>query len=306
LLKLAFLVPKLHLGTQLSAQLRCLLGDETGRPDWREMEFREEQETFPSATWERGKFRVVVFLALVLCVPSALSVRADNPAPALQAVTFRGQGFLVRYVDPKKEDLRLYWNDDQGHLLRDFVSMEKFVSTKGDRLVFAANAGMFEADSRPVGLLVQDGDEKSPLNLKDGTGNFYMKPNGVFVLTEKHEAKVLESSSYTALLSPVTWATQSGPLLVFGGNISPDFIEDSKSKKIRSGIGVRKDGMIVFALSRAPVTFYEFASLFLTKLKCPNALFLDGDISAFYVPGMKDPGTHSFGPMFGLVEKAKP
>jgi uncharacterized protein YigE (DUF2233 family) len=41
------------------------------------------------------------------------------------------------------------------------------------------------------------------------------------------------------------------------------------------------------------------------RLKCPNALYLDGDISAFYVPGGKDTTAHSFGPTFGLVEQAK-
>ena len=70
-------------------------------------------------------------------------------------------------------------------------------------------------------------------------------------------------------------------------------------------MGVRKDGVIVFAISNGQVTFYEFASLFLMKLKCPNALFLDGDISAFYVPGMADNKAHSFTAIFGLVEKEK-
>jgi uncharacterized protein YigE (DUF2233 family) len=235
----------------------------------------------------------------------AFTARADDPSPALQAVAFRGQNFLIRSVDPHRDDLRLFWNDEQGHLLRDFTSLEKFVASKGERLLFAANAGMFEPDSKPVGLLVQDGVEKSPLNLNDGTGNFYMKPNGVFVINEKHEAFVVESSDYVALLTPATWATQSGPLLVHGGDISPDFIEDSKNLQIRSGVGVRKDGVIEFAISRSPVDFYDFAALFLTRLKCPNALYLDGHISAFHAPGGKDTVPHSFGPMFGLVDKAK-
>ena len=221
----------------------------------------------------------------------------------MESVTFHGQTFLVRTVDPQKEDLRLFWKDDDGKLLQDFVGLEKAVSAKGEKLLFAANAGMFEPDSRPVGLLVQDGDEKSPLNLNDGVGNFYMKPNGVFVINEKHEAHIVDSGDYAALLTPATWATQSGPLLVHGGDIHPDFIEDSKNLKIRSGVGVRKDGTIEFAISRKPVNLYDFAALFLTKLKCPNALYLDGDISAFYVPSVKDTTPHSFGPMFGLVEK---
>lgn len=260
---------------------------------------------FTSATWERGKLHATVLLIAAAFGLTTLTARADDQPPALQNVTFHGQGFLVCTVDPKKEDLRLFWKDDQGNLLHDFTGLEKTVSAQGERLLFAANAGMFEPDCKPVGLLVQNGAESSPLNLNDGTGNFYMKPNGVFLINAKHEAFVVESSAYTVLLTPVVWATQSGPLLVHGGGINPDFIADSKNRKIRSGIGVRKDGTIVFALSRAPVNFYNFADLFLTKLKCSNALYLDGDISAFYVPEIKETVPHTFGPMFGLVEKAK-
>ena len=162
---------------------------------------------------------------------------------------------------------------------------------------------MFEPDMRPCGLLVQNGNEVSPLNLNEGGGNFYMKPNGVFLINEKHEARVIESSEYPTMLTPALWATQSGPLLVHGGSIHPDFNAESKSVKIRSGVGVRKDGVIVFAISKTPVTFYDFADLFLTKLKCPNALFLDGDISAFYAPGIKDAVPHTFGPMIGVVQQ---
>lgn len=244
-------------------------------------------------------------LAFLIFLLVGFSASAAPVSPALPSITFRGQGYFVRTVDPKKEDLRLFWKDDQGNPLHDFVGLEKAVAAQGEKLLFAANAGMYEPDLRPVGLLMQDGNETSPLNLNDGTGNFYMKPNGVFVINEKREALVVESSAFAGLLTPVTWATQSGPLLVHGGTISPDFLEDSKNRKIRSGVGVRKDGTIVFALSRQPVDFYDFAALFLVHFKCPNALYLDGDISAFHVPGMKDDVPHTFGPMFGLVEKAK-
>jgi len=250
-----------------------------------------------------GIIRGVLLLLLAggpLFAQAVKSPESDGSA----TVIFHQHRYLVRTVDPKTGDLRLYWNDDQGHLLRDFTSLEKYIDSKGEHLLFAANAGMFAPDSKPVGLLVQNGNETNPLNLNDGYGNFYMKPNGVFVINSKREAKVVESGTYAALLSPVIWATQSGPLLVYGGNVLPDFIEDSKNKKIRSGIGVRKDGMVIFALSDKEVNFYDFALFFNDQLKCPNALYLDGDISAFHAPGQAEkPGEHSFGPMFGLVKK---
>ena len=71
------------------------------------------------------KLLVTVLLGVIWCGLSALVARADDPAPAVQTVVFHGQSFLVRTVDPKKEDLRLFWKDDQGNLLRDFAGLEK-------------------------------------------------------------------------------------------------------------------------------------------------------------------------------------
>ncbi len=244
-------------------------------------------------------------LGALWCGLTQLTIHADDPAPVLQSVSFRGQSFFVHTVDPKKDDLEMFLKYSQGVYLHDFAGLETYVASKGEKLLFAANAGMFQPDSSPVGLLVQNGNETTPLNQDDGQGNFFMKPNGVFLINEKHEARVVASTDYVTLLTPALWATQSGPMLVHGGDIHPDFIEDSKNLKVRSGVGVRKDGTIEFALSKNPVNFYNFASLFLNRLKCPNALFLDGDISAFYVPGMKDTVPHSFGPMIGVVEKTK-
>ena len=249
-------------------------------------------------------------IVLFALVGSSWAKAAPAPDPAgLSSVAFHGVSYSIFTVDPKKEDLRLFWKDDQGNLLHDFAGLEKAVNAKGEKLLFAANAGMFEPDFKPVGLLVQDSKEVTPLNLNDGAGNFYMKPNGVFLINDKHEARVIDSVDYATQLSPAVWATQSGPLLVHGGEIHPDFIGDSKNLQIRSGVGVRKDGTIEFAISRQPVNFYDFASLFLNKLRCPNALYLDGHISAFHVPSMKDSDPkdatppQTFGPMIGLVEK---
>lgn len=225
--------------------------------------------------------------------------------PGLQTVKFRGMEYAVCVVDPACADLRLYLNDGQGQPLHDFTALDKYVRDQGDRLIFAANAGMFEPNFRPVGLLVQNGIETAPLNLREGTGNFYMKPNGIFLINARHRALVVEASLYPALLTPALWATQSGPLLAQRGDIHPDFVEDSKNLQVRSGVGVRKDGKIVFAISRGLVNFYSFATLFVERLRCRDALYLDGHISAFAVPGIPEkPGEHLFGPMLGLVEKA--
>lgn len=241
---------------------------------------------------------------LIWCTTVAIAgpPEHDDKASLLQQVTFKGHAYNVCTIDPKKQDIRLFYANDQGSLLHDFPAVDAYVKSKGGKLLFATNAGMFEPNSRPVGLLLLNANIESPLNLKEGAGNFYMKPNGVFVLNEKREARIVESGEFAALVTPPIWATQSGPLLVRGGNIHPEFNADSKSLKIRSGVGVRKDGAIFFALSKDRVTFYDFASLFLNKFNCPNALFLDGDVSAFWAPGTKDQINHMYGPIIGITE----
>ena len=233
----------------------------------------------------------------------ASSARADNAPASLPSITFRGISYSTREVDPKKDDLQMFLKFDKGIYIHDFTGLETYLAGKGEKLLFAANAGMFQPDFSPCGLLVENGTEVSPLNTNDGEGNFYMKPNGVFLINDKHEARVINAADYPTELSPAVWATQSGPMLVMRGDINPDFNAASKSLKIRSGVGVRKDGIAVFVLSHQPVSFYDFASLFADRLKCPNALFLDGDISSFHVPGMKHDLPQTFGPMIGVVIK---
>jgi uncharacterized protein YigE (DUF2233 family) len=242
-------------------------------------------------------------LTFVLIGFGFLPVRADSPAPAgLPTITFLHHSYAVYTLDPKKEEIRLYWKDSSGQLLHDFTALETQVKSEGRRLLFAANAGMFQPDFSPVGLLILNGEQVAPLNLQDGDGNFYLKPNGVFAVTDQREATIMDSSGYLGFLPHVLWATQSGPLLVHHGAIHPDLIAGSVNLNIRSGIGVRDDGTVIMALSLVPVNFYDFASFFLDRMKCPNALYLDGYISAFHVPGETEkPREHIFGPMFGVV-----
>jgi uncharacterized protein YigE (DUF2233 family) len=235
---------------------------------------------------------------------------AEEPVqlPVLNT-SFHGETYTSCQIDPARQDLRLYWADAQGNLLGNFTALNKQVAAEGGRLLFAANAGMFQPDSKPVGLLVEKGKEKSPLNLANGYGNFYLKPNGVFLINTYHQASIIESGSYLSLSRSAWWAThdgplfatQSGPLLVYRGKINPAFLPDSKNRKIRSGVGVTAKGQIIFALSRNPVTFHEFADLFRAKFQCPNALYLDGDISNFYTGTLDKDSQHHFGPMFALV-----
>lgn len=145
---------------------------------------------------------------------------------------------------------------------------------------------MYHNDFSAVGLYVSDGKQLAELNTTNGVGNFFLKPNGVF-LVSKSGALVIESSEYPGLHEKALVATQSGPLLVQRGKIHPAFKPNSENRLIRNGVGVPSRDVAVFAISEVPVSFYEFAAMFRDTLHCPDALFLDGTVSSLYSTELK-------------------
>lgn len=227
----------------------------------------------------------------------------SSSAVSFHDVNFAGHSFEVADVDHHLDDINLYYVNANGQRIGTLEKLARISAASGRSLPFATNAGMFNPDFSPCGLLVQDGVERAPLNLREGEGNFYLKPNGVFLIG-RDGAKVVDATKYASVAANVRLATQSGPVLVIDGQIHPKFAQNSNNRRIRSGVGVVSREHVVFALSRAPVTFYEFASLFRDSLECQNALYLDGDISTFYPSDARAPQTpHEYGVMIGVTTK---
>jgi uncharacterized protein YigE (DUF2233 family) len=92
-------------------------------------------------------------------------------------------------------------------------------------------------------------------------------------------------------------------LLVNGQiNRAKAFASTSPSKTIRNGVGIRKDGHVVMAISNRPVNFHEFA-LYMQQQGCINALYLDGGISAMHCPRLGRFGQgRKLGPLLAVVE----
>ncbi len=152
------------------------------------------------------------------------------------------------------------------------------------RPILVMNGGMYHADLSPVGLLVEEGQELSPLNLASGSGNFFLKPNGVFWVDSDGRAGVTEAGAYARSDRAVRFASQSGPLLVAGGQMHPAILPDGTSRYIRNGVGIRSNGDVVLVISRTAVSLGAFAQLFRDTLDCPDALYLDGSVSALAGP----------------------
>ena len=72
-------------------------------------------------------------------------------------------------------------------------------------------------------------------------------------------------------------------MLLVDGEIHPAFHKSSANLNIRNGVGVLPNNKVVFAMSKEPISFYEFANYF-KSLGCRNALYLDGLVSRTYLP----------------------
>ena len=211
--------------------------------------------------------------------------------------------FTVCRVDLKHEQLELFWRDDAGRPFRQFGALREALEAKGKQLVFAANAGMYRPDFSPVGLFVAEGRQLVPLNRHVGSGNFSQQPNGIF-LVEAGSARVMTTDDYAKESPMPLLATQSGPMLVHDDKVTTSAVmnPDSTWRKIRNGVCAPSPEVAAFAISEAPVTFYDFATFFHDVLHCQEALYLDGSISSLYVPSLKreDRG-RDMGPILGVA-----
>jgi uncharacterized protein YigE (DUF2233 family) len=215
----------------------------------------------------------------------------------IQDLSFGDRRYAVCEVDLTRARLQLFWKRPDGTRYGSFGRL-----LADHPFSFATNAGIFDPTFTPCGLHVVDGHEDVPLNLGDGAGNFFLKPNGVFVIDERG-ARALESTRYDGTRATTRLATQSGPMLVIDGAIHPRFDRNSANRRIRSGVGVRSPGRVVFAISREPVTFFEFATLFRDRLDCRDALYLDGEISRFYIPGRPGQQDGEFAGMLAVTAR---
>jgi uncharacterized protein YigE (DUF2233 family) len=215
----------------------------------------------------------------------------------------------VRYFvwKAKAENVRVVWKDDAGKQLPDVPAARAYVDGKGEKTLMLMNGGIFEPGGIPSGLLVQNGKELRPVNRRDGVGNFFLKPNGIFLISDKG-ARVIETGKWPpGGGGKISYAVQSGPLLLENGRIHPAFNKGSESRSLRNGVGVAGDGMVIFAISdykgeKWP-NLYGFADLFLS-LGCKDALFLDGDISRMIYGDVLKKPTGGFGSVIVVVEDA--
>ena len=226
-----------------------------------------------------------------------------NATPEKQVV----DGVTYHILSTPADTVRIIWQDATGKQVRTFPEAARHVRSQGLEVETVMNGGIFEPGGIPSGLLVQDGKELRPVNRKDGKGNFHLKPNGIFMIGPQGAA-VIRTDEYPIAKAEVRQAVQSGPLLLRKGQVHPAFNAGSGSRLHRNGVGIAKDGRVVFAMTDANSAkfpnLHEFARLFLA-LGCDDALFLDGDLSQMQSGNGIDTSTNRFGSII-VVTKSLP
>lgn len=219
----------------------------------------------------------------------------------LNAKIYNGNSFVTYKVDTKKQDLKLFWKNENGQNFGSIQNLKLWIENKKIKLNFAMNGGMYKKDYSPQGLYIEKQKILVPIDTTKATGNFYLKPNGVFYLTTNNTAKICTTQLFRNN-GKIKYATQSGPMLIIDGKIHSDFKEGSSNLNIRNGVGILPDGKVVFVLSKKEINFYDFANYF-KSLGCENALYLDGFVSRAYVPSEKWIQTDgNFGVLFAVTK----
>ena len=243
------------------------------------------------------------FSKLLLLLTVTVFLSSGRSDPQAFKVTYNQHTFDIYEVDHPSQHITMYWKDAQGEKLKSLATLKKYTASRGHELLFATNAGMYMPDNSPQGLYVENKKELNPIDLaRKQSGNFYMQPNGVFLITSS-KAQVVTSDVYSKYKNETIFATQSGPILVIDGLINSNFKQGSANTYIRSGVGITSSGKAIFAISEEPVNFYDFAALFKDSLKCNNALYLDGAISKMYLPALnRFDADGSFGVMIAVTK----
>ncbi|MGJ8591646.1 MAG: phosphodiester glycosidase family protein [Aquaticitalea sp.] len=197
--------------------------------------------------------------------------------------TLDDEKFVNYIVDPQNQDLKFFWKDQNDSNYGNFQTLKSELKKEKKELAFAVNGGMFNKNHSPQGLYIEDGELLAKLDtLSGGYGNFYLQPNGVFYLTDAMNPVICTTKDFDASQN-ISYATQSGPMLVIDSKIHPKFREGSENMHIRNGVGILPDGKLLFAMSKKIINFYDFASYFKVN-GCENALYLDGFVSRTYLP----------------------
>ena len=214
-----------------------------------------------------------VILLLAACSPELTT--ANVPQSSCAEENFDGSAFIVCSQPGGTVEIR---NGQQS-----FATVERNLGQRASTVAFAMNAGMFDERGGPIGLAIEDGRQLKPINRRAGSGNFHLKPNGVFLVRMSGRSEVISSERFVPAAN-IRFASQSGPMLVVDGKLHPRFDPDGQSRYVRNGVGIAADGTPTFVISSDAVSLGKFGRFFRDRLRVRNALYFDGSVSSLWDP----------------------
>ena len=216
----------------------------------------------------------------------------------------------VRYgvyqADPAR--VSLHWKATDGSAYASLGTLKRSLEQSGARVAFLMNAGIYSTDDTPAGLWIERGKTLIPLNRKAGKGNFHIQPNGVFYI-EGGKARIQPTAAYQLGQHQPEWALQSGPMLLIDGKPNARFVKNLSSPHKRNAVCTTADGRLYFILTEDYnregewPSFHRFAEA-LQHLGCHDALYLDGTLSGWYIPGIA--GTFHWTHYVGIIAVTTP
>lgn len=259
---------------------------------------------------------VVIFNGCLACSSQSTNVSNANVENKLLKDTlihWKGADYQIITISPN--DLSFFL-DDGKQKFKSFYNLNEFVTQKNNKLIFAMNGGMYlpDDDNEPQGLYIENGSTRNKLDTivhyRPIKTNFYLHPNGVFFIKKNGVAEIKTNKEFQEEYplknySDIKFATQSGPMLVSNNQLHKAFTENSTNIHIRNAVGVLPNGTICFVLSEDRICFHDLATLFKEKLKCREALYLDGFVSKLYYPKLEKYRNlicGDFGVIIGVVE----
>lgn len=264
----------------------------------------------------------VPMISLALALTNCTTVQAApsaSPSPSaasgVEYCTESHRGVTYHWVraDPARVRVQAYWQNERNQPIRSLESLESWLRNRGQVLLVGMNGGIFHTDRTPVGLLVSEGITQDTLNRRTRPprgeprrGSFYVQPNGVFFVTDDGALHITTTPEAVPFLGRMSAATQSGPLLVRNGQFTPAYLSaDTLSPwtntpaqraqellkpgdlPTRNAVCLGRDGFLYLVLTETGVRGDPFARFLRDRLRCRDALFLDGSYSALHVPGRR-------------------
>lgn len=261
----------------------------------------------------KAKFPIPIVAFLLLCISCSNPTKSNQqedmseeqqerqmkePIPTSIPLAGMNDTLYVNYaVNPKIANIGLFWKDDSGNILGNIRNLKEYIERKNQQLVFSMNGGMYDPGNIPKGLFIQDFKQVvkiDKINKPNGTGRYYLHPNGIFYITADNTPHICVRDEFVPS-KDVKMANQSGPMLLIKRSVHPR-IAERKRATIVNGVGVKGD-TVVFVKSKKEMTMLEFANYF-KSLGCSDALYLDGAISAAYLP---EKGYVQMGGDFGVI-----